>query len=94
MNAEAAAPAPVKKVVKPVKIAKVNSVDANGSVDDSAEAPAAPPKKLKEFARAEPTVETDATADAPPVIASSGGGTGFVAVLASVPRSIQAASTF
>ncbi|CAA2141563.1 SPOR domain-containing protein [Hyphomicrobium sp. ghe19] len=87
MNAEAATPAPVKKVVKPVKIAKINSVDATGSADDSAEAPAAPPKKLKKVARAEPTVETDATADAPPVIPSSGGGTGFVAVLASVPRS-------
>lgn len=86
MNAEAA-PAPIKKVVKPVKIAKINSVDATGSTDDSAEAPAAPPKKLKKIARAEPTVETDATVDAPPVIPSSGGGAGFVAVLASVPRS-------
>lgn len=87
LNAEAATPAPVKKVVKPVKVAKVNSVDTTGSVDDSAEAPAVPRKKLKKVARADPTVETDATADAPPVVASSGGGAGFVAVLASVPRS-------
>jgi hypothetical protein len=87
MNAEAATPPPVKKVVKPVKVAKINSVDAAGTADDGAEAPAVAPKKLKKVARADPAVETDATADAPPVIASSGGGAGFVAVLASVPRS-------
>ncbi|HET6389054.1 SPOR domain-containing protein [Hyphomicrobium sp.] len=95
LNAEAAS-APAKKV-KPVTIAKVNSVDTTGSLDDAPEAPAAPPKKLKKVARAQPAVETDATADAPPV-ASSGGTSGFVAVLASVPRSetsrIDALKTF
>ncbi|WP_045835786.1 SPOR domain-containing protein [Hyphomicrobium sp. 99] len=90
LNAEPApaAAAVSAKKVKPVKIAKVNSVDTTGSVDDAAEAPpAVPTKKLKKVARAQPTVETDATADAPPVVASSGGGAGFVAVLASIPRS-------
>lgn len=90
MNAETATPA---KKIKPVKVAKINTINSadasNGSADDSADAPTPPPKKkLKKVARAEPTVETDATADAPPVAAtSSGGGTGFVAVLASVPHS-------
>lgn len=37
------------------------------------------------MARAEPTVETDAASDAPPVTTHSG--TGFVAVLASIPHS-------
>ncbi len=97
LNAEAASP-PAKKVVKPVTIAKVNSVDTTGSLDDSSEAPAAPAKKpLKKVARAPAAVETDATADAPPVVQSSGGA-GFVAVLASVPRSetsrIDALKTF
>lgn len=98
LNAEAA---PAKKV-KPVKVATINSVNttgSTGSADDTADAPAAPVKKLKKVARAQPTVETDATADAPPVVQSSpGGGSGFVAVLASIPRSdtsrIDALKTF
>jgi hypothetical protein len=69
--------APAKRV-KPVKITTINSAD------DSADSPP-PKKKYKRVARAEPTVETDATAAAPPVTSSSG--TGFVAVLASVPHS-------
>lgn len=63
---------------KPVKITTINS-----PTSDSAAAP--PKKKYKKVARAEPTVETDATADAPPVTTHSG--TGFVAVLASIPHS-------
>jgi hypothetical protein len=74
--------APPVQRVKPVKVAAVNTIN---SADDSAPPPP-PRKKLKRVARAEPTVETDATAAAPPVT-SSGGGTGFVAVLASVPHS-------
>lgn len=73
--------APAVQKVKPVKVAAVNTIN---STDDSAAPP--PRKKLKKVARAEPTVETDATAAAPPVT-SSGGGTGFVAVLASIPHS-------
>lgn len=90
MNAEVATPA---KKTKPVKVAKINTINSpdasSSSTDDSADASTSPPKKkLKKVARAEPTVETDATADAPPVAAtSSGGGAGFVAVLASVPHS-------
>ncbi|MFT3731332.1 MAG: SPOR domain-containing protein [Hyphomicrobium sp.] len=72
------ASAPAKKA-KPVKITTINAPD---SADDT---PAPPKKKLKKVARAEPTVETDATADAPPVTTHTG--TGFVAVLASVPHS-------
>jgi len=90
LNAEA----PPAKKVKPVKVAKINTINSadasSGSADDSVDAPTPPPKKkLKKVARAEPTVENDATADAPPVVAdpSGGGGTGFVAVLASVPHS-------
>lgn len=71
---------PVQKA-KPVKIATVNAAN---SADDATASPP-PKKKLKKIARAEPTVETDATAAAPPVASSSG--TGFVAVLASVPHS-------
>ncbi len=80
--ADDSAPPPIKKA-KPVKITTINSPD-NSS--DGVDAPPPVKKKLKKVARADPTVETDATADAPPV-ASSGGGTGFVAVLASVPHS-------
>lgn len=71
---------PVQKT-KPVKMATVNTIN---SADDATPPP--PKKKFKKVARAEPTVETDATAAAPPVT-SSGGGTGFVAVLASIPHS-------
>jgi hypothetical protein len=86
-------PAPAKKVVTPVKIAKVNSVNhtrpanaTTGSIDerDDAAAPAAAAHKPKRVARAE-TTATDANPDPAPVTAS--GGVGFVAVLASVPKS-------
>jgi hypothetical protein len=70
-------PAPMKKS-KPVKITTINSPEA----DDAAPAPK---KKFKKVARAEPTVESDAASDAPPVTTHSG--TGFVAVLASIPHS-------
>ena len=85
-------PATSRKVT-PVKIAKVNSASAKpaatsttGSIeerDDAAAPPAA--KKPKRVARAE-TTATDANPDPAPVT-SSGGGSGFVAVLASVPQS-------
>jgi hypothetical protein len=89
VNAEVVSP---PKKMKPVRVAKVNTINAsdasNGSSSDSADTPSPSKKKYKKVARAEPTVETDATADAPPVVpSSSGGGTGFVAVLASVPHS-------
>jgi hypothetical protein len=64
--------------VKPVKVSTINSADGD-------DAPAPPKKKYKKVARAEPTVETDATSDAPPVTPHTG--TGFVAVLASIPHS-------
>nr|HML28263.1 SPOR domain-containing protein [Hyphomicrobium sp.] len=63
---------------KPVKITTINSPDGN-------DAAAPPKKKYKKVARAEPTVETDASSDAAPVTTHSG--TGFVAVLASIPHS-------
>ncbi len=74
---------PPPKKSKPVKIMTINAPD---SADSSADAPPPVKKKLKKVARAEPTVENDASAEAPPV-APAGGGTGFVAVLASVPHS-------
>src|SRR5205085_10585372 len=89
-------PAPSKKTATPpVTIAKVNgaSKTTTGSIDDNADAPAPPAKKkLKKVAKAE-TTETDAEPDAasgPPVAsvatsASTSGG--YVAVLASVPKS-------
>lgn len=85
-------PATSRKVT-PVKIAKVNSASAKpaatsttGSIEERDDA-AAPPvaKKPKRVARAE-TTATDANTDPAPVT-SSGGGSGFVAVLASVPQS-------
>jgi hypothetical protein len=68
------------------KPAKITTINGAGASDDSADTPPPTKKKFKKVARADPSVETDATADAPPVV-SSGGGTGFVAVLASVPHS-------
>ncbi|HXE01810.1 MAG TPA: SPOR domain-containing protein [Hyphomicrobium sp.] len=84
-------PEPPRKVT-PVKIAKVNSTSSKpaasttGSIaerDDAAAPPSA--KKPKRVARAE-TTATDANPEPAPITAS-GGGAGFVAVLASVPRS-------
>jgi hypothetical protein len=83
-------PAPMKKAsVKPVTIAKADSgasakSAATGSIGDEAPAPAK--KKLKRVARAE-TTASDANTEAPPPVTSSSGAAGFVAVLASVPRS-------
>jgi hypothetical protein len=85
---------PKKTTITPVKIAKINSAGSSkaaattGSIAerDDAAAPAPPPaKKPKKIARAETTV-SDAETDSAPVT-SSGGTGGFVAVLASVPRS-------
>jgi len=87
LNAEAPSAAKKAKPVKVVTVNSANTTGTTGSVDDPADAPAAPVKKLKKVARAQPAVESDATADAPPVVPSSGGGSGFVAVLASIPRS-------
>lgn len=70
--------APPQQKSKPVKITTINSPDGEGAATP-------PKKKYKKVARAEPTVETDATSDAPPVTTHSG--TGFVAVLASIPHS-------
>jgi SPOR domain len=69
--------APPKKS-KSVKVTTINSPDG----DDTA---APPKKKLKKVARIEPPAETGAVNDTPPEAAHSG--TGFVAVLASIPHS-------
>ncbi|MET0638913.1 MAG: SPOR domain-containing protein [Hyphomicrobium sp.] len=85
-SADAAEDTPPPKKSKPVKIATINSVDSsdNSGGDSSADTPPPVKKKLKKVARAEPTVESDAS-DPPPV--ASPHGSGFVAVLASVPHS-------
>lgn len=76
-QADSAPQAPASKQ-KPVKITTINGPDGN-------DAATPPKKKFKKVARAEPTVETDAASDAAPVTTHSG--TGFVAVLASIPHS-------
>lgn len=80
-------PAPMKKVaVTPVKINGASAAkSATGSIDGSAAA--APPKKLKKVAKAETATTSDAYSETAAPVTSSGGGTGFVAVLASVPHS-------
>jgi hypothetical protein len=84
-------PAPMKKAVTPVRIAKVNSVSGSkpsstGSIEERDDAAAPSRKHLKKVARAEPTTTSDADAESgPPVIPSRSGG--FVAVLASIPHS-------
>lgn len=80
-------PAPMKKVaVTPVKINGASaSKSATGSIDGSATP--APPKKLKKVAKAETATTSDAYSETAVPVTSSGGGTGFVAVLASVPHS-------
>ena len=82
-------PAPMKKVaVTPVKIngaSAAKSSAATGSIDGAATP--APTKKLKKVAKAETATTSDAYSESAPPVTSSGGGTGFVAVLASVPHS-------
>jgi hypothetical protein len=90
------APAPMKKAsVKPVTIAKVDTkADSaphsksatTGSIGDDAQQAAPAKKKLKRVARAE-TTASDANTETPPPPVTASGGTGFVAVLASIPRS-------
>lgn len=80
-------PAPMKKVaVTPVKINGASAAKSpTGSIDGSATP--APPKKLKKVAKAETATTSDAYSETAAPVTSSGGGTGFVAVLASVPHS-------
>jgi len=83
-------PAPVKKAAAaPVKIKTLNSTSkpsATSSIDDDG-APAAPSRKpLKRVARAESGTASDAYDPGSGSVASSGG-TGYVAVLASIPHS-------
>lgn len=87
-------PAPMKKAAAPVKVSKINSVSGakpsatTGSIDDRDDAAApAPTKKLRKVARAETATTSDAYSESGPPITSSGGGSGYVAVLASVPHS-------
>jgi cell division septation protein DedD len=77
----------MKKVaVTPVKINGASaSKSPTGSIDGSATP--APPKKLKKVAKAETATTSDAYSETAAPVTSSGGGTGFVAVLASVPHS-------
>jgi cell division septation protein DedD len=88
-------PAPMKKAAAaaPIKVSKINSVSGTkppttGSIEerDDAAAPAAS-KKLKKVARAESATTSDAYSESGPPITSSGGGAGYVAVLASIPHS-------
>jgi len=80
-------PAAMKKVaVTPVKIngsPAAKPATATGSIDGAATP--APTKKLKKIAKAETTTSDAYSESAPPVTTS--GGSGFVAVLASVPHS-------
>lgn len=96
------APAPQKLVVtppvapqKPVKVAKAAVADANdaisdatGSIEDVPAAPVKPKPAVKKIAAAKPEAVNDAYtgSSAAPVTAPSGAN-GYVAVLASVPRS-------
>lgn len=89
-------PAPMKKAVAatPVKVSKINSASSTkpstttGSIDDRDDAAApAPSKKLKKVARAESATTSDAYSESGPPVTTSGGGSGYVAVLASVPHS-------
>lgn len=83
------APAPVKKAaVTPVKINGAKPSAATGSISerDDAATPA-PTKRLKKVARAETSTTSDAySASGPPITAASAG-SGYVAVIASVPHS-------
>jgi hypothetical protein len=81
-------PAPVKKAA-PVKITKLNSVSkpsTASSNDDGGGDRAHSKKHLKKVARAESSTVSDAYDPSSPVT-SSGAGSGYVAVLASIPHS-------
>ena len=94
---------PPAAVQKPIAVAKVTQAvaaaapaavaqpAATGSIEQPAVKVAAAPKKLKKVAQAavvaDAGVATDATPPPASVATSGGGGNGFVAVLASVPRS-------
>jgi hypothetical protein len=77
-SADDSAPAAPAKKSKPIKVATINSAEG-----DDATAP--PKKKLKKVAHVEPPTETGTVDDAAP--ATPHAGTGFVAVLASIPHS-------
>jgi hypothetical protein len=77
-SADDSAPSAPSKKSKSAKIVTINSADG----DDAA---APPKKKLKKVARVEPPVETGTVDDA--ASATPHNGTGFVAVLASIPHS-------
>jgi len=82
-------PAPVKKAA-PVKITTLNSTSkpsTTSSIDDDDNSAAAPSRKpLKRVARAESGTASDAYDPGSGSVATSGG-TGYVAVLASIPHS-------
>jgi hypothetical protein len=87
------APSPDKPTATPVKITKINSSSgsksptATGSIDERDDAAAPSPKRhMKRVARAEPATTSDAESTPPP-ITSSANGSGYVAVLASIPHS-------
>jgi hypothetical protein len=86
----ALAPPPAQKVVVTPPPAAATAAkalpEATGSIEPPAAAPAPAPKKIKKVAAAAPAVVNDAATAAVPSVAS-GGTNGFVAVLASVPKS-------
>jgi SPOR domain len=81
----AVAPPAQKVIVTPPPAAKALP-EATGSIEPQAAAPTPAPKKVKKVAAAAPAVVNDAATAAAPSVAS-GGTNGFVAVLASVPKS-------
>ena len=92
VNPPAAAQKPitVAKVAQAVAPPPVAQQAATGSIEQPAAKVAVAPKKLKKVAQAAVVADAGVATDAtpPPVsVATSGGGNGFVAVLASVPRS-------
>ncbi len=75
---------------KPVTVAKATVADVGDAVPSATgsiapAAPAAPKPTVKKVAAAAPSIANDAATAAAPVV--SGGASGYVAVLASVPRS-------
>ena len=93
VNPPAAAQKPIAiaKVAQAVAAPPVVQQAATGSIEQPAAKVAVAPKKLKKVAQAavvaDAGVATDATPPPASVATSGGGGNGFVAVLASVPRS-------
>lgn len=82
----AVAPPSQKVVVTPPPAAAKVLPEATGSIEPQAAAPAPAPKKIKKVAAAAPAAVNDAAPAAAPSVAS-GATNGFVAVLASVPKS-------